>query len=246
MRPLIVAHPSRIFQFKLVNKLLKQKSMIVDLGCGSGITTKVLDNGKREVIGIELEQVYTRFFKKLQSKHLLFCYGDALKTPLKESSVEAVILSSVLQMVKEYETLLNECNRILKEDGVLILSVPVVDLTKNLFKNKIFLVFNKIIRGNETYKEFFKKYYNNKRILTERDIVALLKKTGFKIKEEYYCPGRSVQYINAFLNYVGKVKGMERMIYITLVFYPLLYILNLLDTAFSKKGCELIITAKKK
>lgn len=96
---------------------LKGKSLLVDIGSGISPITPFPE----ETLFLELERKAVDF---LNSKGLNAKKGDITKLPLKDNSVDAIFCSEVLEHVPNYKKALSECSRVLKKNGVLILTVP--------------------------------------------------------------------------------------------------------------------------
>ncbi len=91
---------------------LPQKSVCVDLGCGIGLYRELFE--KFDYIGVDMYP-----FKGVS---VVADIGKEL--PLKTESADIVVISNVLEHVKDPEVLLNECHRVLKRGGLLLGSVP--------------------------------------------------------------------------------------------------------------------------
>lgn len=103
---------------KRYNKIIDPK--ILDIGCGAGKNTEeLLKYGK--VWGIDNSEDAVRFCKKRGLKNVKL--SNAEKTDLKTSSFDVITLLDVLEHTDDNRTL-KEMQRILKENGVIILTVP--------------------------------------------------------------------------------------------------------------------------
>lgn len=86
--------------------------LVLDLGCGRLTNSNLLKNSK----AVYMDGAY---FEGVN----VVC-DFAKKIPIKSSSVDAILLSNVLEHVPEPQLLMKEISRILKEDGELLLLVP--------------------------------------------------------------------------------------------------------------------------
>ncbi len=57
-----------------------------------------------------------------------FLVGDAERLPFKSDYFDKVILSSVLQMVSDDRKVLQESHHVLKDNGIMVLCIPIVSL----------------------------------------------------------------------------------------------------------------------
>jgi ubiquinone/menaquinone biosynthesis C-methylase UbiE len=100
---------------------------VLDVGCGSGHGTCLLAmKGAEKVVVLDLDQSKIRQFSELRInlKNLTKFAMDAQKLGFKDHSYEIVTCFEVIEHVPEPDMLVSELRRVLKEDGVLILTTP--------------------------------------------------------------------------------------------------------------------------
>lgn len=105
----------------LMNRYLNLKNpRILDIGCGTGKNIEELkDLGK--IYGLDSSKEALKFCKKRGLNNLIF--GSAEKTTLKNESFDLIMLLDVLEHTNDNKTL-DETYRILKKEGIIILTVP--------------------------------------------------------------------------------------------------------------------------
>lgn len=91
--------------------------LIADIG--SGISPITPDVSKTLFIELEPQAV-----DLLQKRGIRAIQGDVTQLPLESESIDMVICSEVLEHVREYQKGLKEISRVLKKNGVVIISVP--------------------------------------------------------------------------------------------------------------------------
>ena len=103
-----------------------QDKIVVDIACGTGYGSKLLANaGAKQVIGIDNDQQAIGIAeKKYQAKNLSYVIGDAEKLSLKTSSIDMIVSFETIEHFVYPQRFLHEIKRILKPDGMLILSTP--------------------------------------------------------------------------------------------------------------------------
>lgn len=113
-----------IRRYELVKRFLKEGS-ILDLGCGLGWGTNFLSS-KGEIIGLDLNIEVVRAARERynNNKKVIFVVGDATKLPFKNEVFDSVSSIENIEHVKESSKYLEEVNRILKGNGVLVLTTP--------------------------------------------------------------------------------------------------------------------------
>lgn len=85
---------------------------IVDYGCGTNPYKKYFLELATEYIGIDIEK----------SKYADIVVSEGKQIPLSSNSVDVILSTQVLEHVGSVDLYLLECNRILKKDGILLLS----------------------------------------------------------------------------------------------------------------------------
>lgn len=114
---------------KLVNKFFKSSSCkIINLGCGPGLLEEKLSSFGFFGIGIDSSQAMInlareRSLDKGFSEKWQFIEGDCEDTKLNSGGFDCVIASGLIEYMPNDEKLLKEVNRLLKDDGILILNI---------------------------------------------------------------------------------------------------------------------------
>lgn len=101
---------------------------IIDLGCGEGIFALVLSKMRQEaeVYGVDVSpHSITEACKKVPQG--MFTVSDVCATPFPDEYFEYVCSGETLEHLDDPQKLINEAYRLLKKDGVLILTTPYLD-----------------------------------------------------------------------------------------------------------------------
>lgn len=107
---------------------IKTSGILLDIGCGDGGVTSIVDNDKTFYIGIDinlqkLKELKLKLKKTYQHDYELIV-SDASKIPLKEESVKNVSMLEVLEHIPkslESKTIL-EVRRVLQSKGKVVIS----------------------------------------------------------------------------------------------------------------------------
>ncbi len=103
---------------KMLNKI-STKGLILDLACGTGILSSMLKKEGHVAFGIDLTYEYLKISKKRDSDY--FCInGIAEFLPFKNNYFDCII-SSYLPKYSNLPRLINECFRVLKNGGIIML-----------------------------------------------------------------------------------------------------------------------------
>lgn len=127
--------------FKLIDELHLSGQSWLDAGCGTGTLSRMLaDRGCRvegvdasaEMIGIAIDRTRS----EARSKMLSFRQIDTIESmPFASSSLDGVLCSSVLEYTASPGKCLAEISRVLRAEGLLLLSIPNRNsLLRKLFK----------------------------------------------------------------------------------------------------------------
>lgn len=99
---------------------------VLDLGCGSGLYTKYLSELGKNPIAFDLSKESIHLTKKyVGRKDLWTCCGTNVTLPFKDSTFDLVLcVETISHISRENQlTAFKEINRVIKANGVLILSV---------------------------------------------------------------------------------------------------------------------------
>ncbi len=188
-------HQTRKYPWEEFNKFLKyikDEDILTDLGCGNGRFYDFIKQHKKiNYIGIDnnkklLKKAKLNTSKKTSAK---FIYGDLLKIPLKETSIDTAVSIASLHHIpskKLKEKSIKEIKRILKDDGILIITVW--NLFQKKYKKYIFQSYLRFFYtlGKYNFRDTFipwgktgtKRYYYAFKF---KELKKLLEKNNFKI-----------------------------------------------------------------
>jgi len=113
-------------------------SKFLDLGCGVGSISTLAVKDKFEVCGLDRNKsqlLYQRDHKVNLGINLIT--GDGQRLPFRDGYFDVVYCCHVLEHIVDDSSTLNEIHRILKDDGILLLSVPNIFNLSTMFKGKL-------------------------------------------------------------------------------------------------------------
>ncbi len=104
---------------------LSKGKVVLDIAAGSGYGTNLLAQKAKKAYGVDVSPDAIKYAKEnYGAKNIEFLVGDAEEIPLPDKSVDLVISFETIEHVKNYEKFLKEISRVLKEDGIAIISTP--------------------------------------------------------------------------------------------------------------------------
>ncbi|MFH1209745.1 MAG: methyltransferase domain-containing protein [archaeon] len=158
---------------------INKTDKVLDIGCGSGIFSEAIAKQAKEAYGLDYSKTnilnVRSNYKNLKNLH--FVIGDASNMPFKDNYFDAVLATELIEHIQNDNKFLQECNRVLKKGGKLIITTPCT--------NPLVSVdwFRKIGAGIDMSKDFGHKRPG----YTKEELYSLLKKNKFKIENyEYY------------------------------------------------------------
>lgn len=161
------------------NQAVKNFKRILDLGCGDGLTAKLVFNKKIDY-GLDNDKYYIELAKK-SGVYKKVLFADARDIPLKDSSVNLVFSNCVIEHIKDLDLVLNEVSRLLKKDGYFIFTAPGHNFRKFSIFSRLKLPLLPQFYGRLRDKKFS---HHNCYSLTEWK--RILSKYGLTVVDGYY------------------------------------------------------------
>jgi len=99
--------------------------IVLDLACGSGYGSNMMAAYASHVIGVDIsEKTVQEARKKYLRENLCFKAGNATAIPQDNGSVDVVVSFETIEHLTGHKEMLMEIKRVLKPDGMLIMSSP--------------------------------------------------------------------------------------------------------------------------
>ena len=161
-------------------------SRVLDAGCGPGMTSDyVLKNGS-EFFGIDLSESMLKICRERsicpESMHLAI--ADIATLPFPDSSFDTILCLGALEYVETIKRALRELSRLLKKDGIVIISMqnprsPYRLWDRYVYQSYIFDALRKIIKRTKMEKSIEKNY-------SCQEFQAMLQSKDLAIKDVVY------------------------------------------------------------
>ncbi len=102
---------------------------VLDIASGEGYGAAFIAQVAQSVVGVEISPEMVEHANRNYAKdNLRFQVGDARSVPLEDSSVDVVVSFETLEHFYEQETFVGEVSRVLRSDGLFIVSTPERDV----------------------------------------------------------------------------------------------------------------------
>ena len=178
---------SAIKKAKVIETLLKSVSSdslmkpanYLDVGCNNGYLTveigKILRLSKNNIYGIDVGSF--TYQKIVPTTGFIYNEYDGIHIPFENQKFDFLTLLMVLHHVKYYGVLLTEINRVMKNDGILLIKEhDIFDdplSTLMLIEHMIYDMAEYAV----TYENFINSYYH--KTFSKKELIEIMKNHGF-------------------------------------------------------------------
>ncbi|OGN96606.1 MAG: hypothetical protein A2Z77_01180 [Chloroflexi bacterium RBG_13_51_36] len=118
-------HYEHLHRYAFASQFVKDKK-VLDLACGEGYGTYMLAREGQYVAGVEIDKSTVQHARSRYTKdNLEFMEGSILAVPIEgEKKFDVVVCFESIEHVAEHDKLLSEVKRLLKDNGLFIVSTP--------------------------------------------------------------------------------------------------------------------------
>lgn len=180
-----------------LKKFAKDGDRVLDLGCGNGRLLELFKDKKIDYTGVDNSQKLIKIAKRRHENYNLkniksqFATGDALHLLFKDNTFDKIYSIAVFHHIPSRELrtrFLKEAKRILKKDGLLIMTVWNLWQRKTNWRVFIKLTLLKLIGFSKLdFKDFWipwgKKLNRYIHAFTRKELRDIVSKSGFSVKE---------------------------------------------------------------
>lgn len=148
--------------YTFAGNFITSNNDVLDVGCGLGLELKRLSHAQR-VVGIDIspERVSRAKEENKNYPNIEIKQMDALSLQFPNFSFDKVIAMEVIEHVYDTDKMLSEVSRVLKEDGIFLLSTP----NRKIHGEKIRHREHICEYDKEELKETLEEYFNEIEIL---------------------------------------------------------------------------------
>jgi SAM-dependent methyltransferase len=166
-------NPFKIYEFKELQKglLFSKSDIILDVGCGTGLQTLCLGKTCNRIFGVDTSEEVIKlaeyFGAKVGRVSSKFLCTNIEQAQFPNDYFDKAFSICVIEHIPEYEKVLAEIHRVLKQGGVFAFSVDA--LTK--------------ISGDTLEKH--RRDHHVAKYFSAKELIEVLRKTGFKNVQVY-------------------------------------------------------------
>ena len=120
-----------LHRYALAARLAEGKR-VLDLASGEGYGANMLAAAALSVVGLEIDDAAVQHArKKYKRENLEFVTGSVTNTPLREDAFDLAVCFEAIEHVEDQEKLISEAKRMLKPDGLFVVSTPNKDVYRH-------------------------------------------------------------------------------------------------------------------
>ena len=165
--------------FLMKKELLKEKNLgdVLELGCGTGLFTESLLEISTKVIATDFsdEMISLAKQKRGNLKNVEFQKANVLDLDFQGDSFDTVFMANLIHVIGNSEKVIQESNRVLKNEGQLIITSFAINEMNFFSRMKMGIRYIKTF-GKPSDEEIKEK-------TTKKSIENLLVKKGFEISK---------------------------------------------------------------
>jgi ubiquinone/menaquinone biosynthesis C-methylase UbiE len=156
-------------------KRLPDLGEVLELGCGTGYFTEVIAQNADHVFATDLSDELLENAKKRLNKidNITIQKENCTSTSFTSNKFDTVFMANVIHVIENPSLVLQECYRILKDDGLLIITTFTNQAMKPLEKIKLGFRFIKVWGKPPKYTHSF----------SLESLGSLMESAGFSIEE---------------------------------------------------------------
>ena len=144
-----------LHRYALAAEFVENK-IVADVACGEGYGSNILSQKAKMVIGVDISnEAVVHANTKYSSSKLKYLKGSVDQLPLESSSIDVFVSFETIEHITVQEQMLSEITRVLKREGMLIISSP----EKSNYQDK--QVEKNQFHAKELYFNEFKNLINN-------------------------------------------------------------------------------------
>jgi ubiquinone/menaquinone biosynthesis C-methylase UbiE len=113
-----------LHRYAIINNYISGK-IVLDIASGEGYGSNLMSNKAAYVYGVDIDNITIQDAKlKYKKENLEFLTGSANEIPIKDNTIDVVVSFETLEHHDKHHEMMVEIKRVLKPNGILIISTP--------------------------------------------------------------------------------------------------------------------------
>ena len=123
---LLAAHDETYLQHyvTLVTRYADPGAKVLDLGCGNGISARLLSEAGFDVVGTDISPLFLKEAGAWEHPKLRYEVCDVMSLPFENETFQVICSNELIEHLPDVETALAEMVRVVRKGGRIILSGP--------------------------------------------------------------------------------------------------------------------------
>ena len=123
---LLAAHDEAYLRHyvELVTRYAPPGSKILDLGCGNGISARLINQAGHDVVGTDISPLFLQEARAWENRQLRYQVCDVLELPFETQAFDVICSNELIEHLPDVETALVEMTRVVRKGGKIVLSGP--------------------------------------------------------------------------------------------------------------------------
>ena len=194
-----------LITFMKENNFIKNKMLVLDLGCANGRHTKYLEPFSDLSIGIDISFNFVKIAKSSNyGNNIQYLNSEITKLPFKDKTFTHVICVASLHHIKKIDQIiaLKEIYRVLRPNGYCLFTVWIRDQERFLPVLLLDLIFLNFLKNDKNYGDVMVPWRDQKQniiahrfyhLFSREEVESIIKFTDFQILEIKKFAGKSAQ-----------------------------------------------------
>lgn len=197
---LILGKVDKELEIEHINRYIFAKNIlsdknILDSACGSGYGTAILSSNNNKVVGLDISEEAIDYAKEnYLNKDINFLVGSIAELPFEDNSFDGVVSFETIEHVdgEIQNKFLQEVKRVLKNNGILVISTPNHDVYKikgeNHFhvKEFTFQEFKTFLESNFKQVKLYSQHFEVCNVIVENKLGYAEVDNGFEFEKAEY------------------------------------------------------------
>lgn len=149
---------------------------VLDVGCYSGDISLAIKNNGNEVVGLDSNVTFVKMAKERGIPAKFADFEE--KFPVASNSFDVIVAGEIIEHIYHTEKFLQECHRVLKKGGELVITTPNI----NWFWYRFKMLFGKTLPYAIEAGEDTEACPGHVRYYTVDSLTKTLQKFGFKVE----------------------------------------------------------------
>ena len=123
---LLAAHDEAYLRHyvELVIRHAPPHSKVLDLGCGNGISARLLNQADFDVVGTDISSLFLEEAQAWENPRLRYQVCDVMELPFEDESFNVICSNELVEHLPDVETALTEMMRVVCKGGRIVISGP--------------------------------------------------------------------------------------------------------------------------